>query len=191
MKVIPVLVLVLGGNLMTMSVTSFLSLYAVDHLGMTESTAGLLTALVPGIGFFGAPLGGYFSDKFGGISVLVIASVLLVPLLYVIGLVSSTIPIMVVLVFIGLVMSICMPTTESFILGNTPVKRRSTMLGIYFFAGAGLAGLVTPFMGNLIDRLGFQSTYTIASIVVASILILFFMFMGFTRQLKAATFSSK
>jgi MFS family permease len=184
-KVVPVLVLVIGGNLMTMSVTSYLSLYAVDHLGMTETAAGMLPALIPAIGFIGAPAGGFISDRFGSVPVLLLASFLLIPLLYTMGLVNGIVPILAVLVLIGLVTSVCMPTTESFILGNTPVKRRSTMLGIYFFAGAGTGGLVNPFMGNLIDRLGFQSTYTIASIVVAVILVLFIGFILFTRQLKS------
>jgi len=186
-KVIPVLCLTIGGSLMTMSVTSYLSLYGVDYLGMNATTAGLLTALIPGVGLLGAPLGGLISDRFGSKSILLLMSILLIPLLYVMGIVNSIVPILVVLILIGLVTSICMPTSESFILGNTPKKRRSTILGIYFFTGAGLGGMINPLIGNLIDRFGFQMTYTIASIVVAVITIIVLTFLLVTRQ-KTFTF---
>ena len=168
-KLIPVMAMVIGGNLMMMSVTSYLSLYGVDHLGLTKTAAGLLTSLIPGIGLIGAPLGGYLSDRFGDMKILILMNILLAPLLFVIGQINTLIPILVILILLGMVSSICMPTSEAFIVGNTPSKRRSTVLGVYFFSGAGLAGLVTPLMGNLIDRHGFEYTYTVASIVAAII----------------------
>lgn len=171
---------------MAMSVTSYLSLYAVDHLGIPETAAGMLVALTPAVGFLGSPLGGYFSDRFGSAPVLILMSVLLIPLLFIMGIVSSIVPILAVLVVIGLVSSVCMPVSESFIMGNSPVKRRSTIMGTYYFVSIGLGSLIIPFMGDLIDRFGFQYAYTLAAIVVAAVIIFAFAFMGITGQLKTA-----
>jgi MFS family permease len=60
-----------------------------------------------------------------------------------------------------------MPTSESYIAGNTPERRRSTMLGIYFFAGTGVAGPLAPLIGNLIDRIGYEQTFAMASLATA------------------------
>ncbi|MEK7353935.1 MAG: hypothetical protein AABZ77_05460, partial [Chloroflexota bacterium] len=54
---------------------------------------------------------------------------------------------------------------------NTPERRRSTMLGIYYFAGTGVAGPLTPLIGNLIDKLGYQQAFTISAAATAVITI--------------------
>jgi hypothetical protein len=67
----------------------------------------------------------------------------------------------------GLVNNVRMPTTESYIVGNTPDNRRSTVLGIYFFVGAEISGPLTPLVGNMIDKYGYQQTFAVAAAVAA------------------------
>ncbi|MBU2234254.1 MAG: MFS transporter, partial [Proteobacteria bacterium] len=52
--------------------------------------------------------------------------------------------------------------SETFIVSKTPPHIRSTVLGIYFFSGMEGGGILTPVLGYLIDRLGFQTAFTIA-----------------------------
>lgn len=181
-KILPFLLMSVGGATMLQSVAAYLSLYAVDHLGVAQSTAALLMAVTPAVGLFAAPLGGYLSDRFGGIPVLIAVSFLTIPLIFVLGIVASVMALISILVAIGLVNNTRMPTSEAYIVGNIPEQRRATILGLYFFAGSEIAGLMTPVMGNLIDRLGFQTSFTIASIIVAAITVVCSIFLWVSRR---------
>jgi MFS family permease len=59
-----------------------------------------------------------------------------------------------------------MPVSESYILAHTPERRRSAVLGVYFFAGMEGGGILTPFVGYLIDHLGFFMTYTLGAAIL-------------------------
>ena len=61
-------------------------------------------------------------------------------------------------------------------MGYTPEYRRSTILGIYFFANAEISGLLTPVIGILIDWIGFSSSFTVVSITLAVIVLISSMF---------------
>ena len=166
-QLVPFMIMSVATGTMVQSVSSYLSLYAVDNLGVSEATAAMLMAIGPAVGLFAAPLGGYLADRFGSVPVLMVVSFLAIPFIYLLGL-AATIPIFVALmVAIGVVSNTRMPTSESYIAGNTPEHRRATVLGLYFFAGTEISGLLTPVLGNLIDRYGFYSSFTIASVVVA------------------------
>jgi fucose permease len=45
----------------------------------------------------------------------------------------------------------------------TPIRSRSTILGIYYFTGMEGGGVLTPVIGYLIDRFGFTAAFTTAS----------------------------
>jgi len=126
-------------------------------------------AIAPAVGLFAAPLGGYLSDRLGGVPVLVSLSFLAVLLIYLLGVVPNIPLLAAVMVAIGVVTNTRMPTSESYIVGHAPKHRRSTILGLYFFAGAEMAGLLTPVMGYLIDRFGFYSSFTIATAILAPV----------------------
>lgn len=62
------------------SVVAYFSLYAVDQLGVSVAMAGILVAIMPAVGMFAGPLGGYLSDRIGGVPVLLIVSLLAHPI---------------------------------------------------------------------------------------------------------------
>jgi MFS family permease len=157
---------------LTQSVAAYYSLYLVDHFGMTAPSAALLMAIMPAVGAFAAPLGGYLSDRFGSVPVLTVASLLAGPLLYVVGNVPAVPYFAAMLLVMGVVNMTRMPASESYIAGNVPVRRRATVLGIYFFAGSEVSGILTPFMGRLIDTRGFGTVFTVASSSLAVIALL-------------------
>ncbi len=172
---------------MIQSASAYLSLFAVDGLGMSESSAAMLMSIQPAVGAFAAPLGGYLADRFGSMRVLISISFLAVPLIYFLGMASSVIILAVIMVAIGLVSTARMPTSESYIVGNTPERRRATLLGVYYFSGTGVSGVLTPFIGSLIDRVGFQSTFAITSGVAAVVAVVCSLLIWKTREQKKDT----
>ena len=177
----PFLIMSVATGTIVQSVAAYLSLYAVDTLGVAEATAAMLMAIRPATGFFAAPLGGYLSDRFGGVRVLVAACLLAAPLIYLLGVVPNVPILAAVLVVMGIVTFARAPTSEAYIVENTPKRHRSTILGLYFSAGMEVSGLLTPVVGNLIDRLGFYRSFTIASAVQAVITVICSLFLWRNR----------
>jgi len=62
-----------------------------------------------------------------------------------------------------------MPVMESFIVSETSISNRSTVLGIYYFSAMESGGLLTPVMGNLIDRFGFYSSFSLAGAAIFTV----------------------
>lgn len=168
-QLVPFLVMSVATGTMVQSVLAYLSLYAVDYFGVAEATAAVIVAIAPAVGLFAAPLGGYLSDRVGGVPVLVSVSFLAVLLIYLLGVVPNIPLLVAVMVAIGVVTNTRMPTSESYIVGHAPQHRRSTILGLYYFAGAEMAGLLTPVIGYLIDRFGFYSSFSIATAILAPV----------------------
>jgi len=167
----PVIVMSVATGTMIQSTGAYLALYAVDHFSVAEATAAMLVAITPAVGLVAAPMGGYVSDRVGRVPVLLVVSFAAIPLIYLLGVVPNIAALVAVMVAIGLLSNTRMPVSEAYIAGRTPERRRSTVLGIYFFAGAEVAGLLTPVVGNLIDRLGFYSSFMIISITLAVIVV--------------------
>lgn len=170
-SLLPFMALSVGTATLLQSVSSYMSLYAVDALGVTEAAAAVLTAISPAVGLVAGPLGGYLSDRAGRVKVLMGASLLGVPLVYFLGMTPNFAALAAFQVLIGLVTFTRMPASEAYIAENTPASRRSTMLGVYFFAGAEIGGLLTPVVGYSIDRLGFSATFAGAGLVMAAVTI--------------------
>ena len=168
-KLVPFMVMSVMTGTMIMSTSSFLSFYAVDRLNVPVTTIPLLMAITPGVGLFMAPLGGYLSDRFGSVRVILVLGFTAIPLVYLMGVTPNVPSLIALMIAIGLVTNTRMPTSESYIAGNTPERRRSTMLGIYFFAGTGVAGPLAPLIGNLIDRIGYEQTFAMASLATAMV----------------------
>ena len=180
-KLVPFILISVAAGTMIQSVSAYLSLYAVDEIGVSEAAAAMLMAITPAVGFFAAPVGGYLADRFGSMPVLLVISFLAIPLVYLLGMVTSITTFVVLMVAIGIVSTTRMPTSESYIAGNTPKRRRATVLGLYFFAGTEVSGLLTPVVGTLIDRLGFHSSFTIVSASMAAVVIVCSLFLWRNR----------
>lgn len=183
----PFLFLSITTGTLTQSIAAYYSLYLVDHFSLSAPTAALFMAIQPGIVILTAPLAGYLADRFGSILLMASASLLLGPVLLAMRIVPNVAWFVALLVLMGVVITIRSPSSESFINTNVPSHRRSTILGIYFFAGSEMSALLTPFMGYLMDTRGFGAAFTIAgttSTLVA--LICIFLIWSTNRRLKAS-----
>jgi predicted MFS family arabinose efflux permease len=143
------------------STIAFIPLFLVDRFGIREEIAAALFSLIYFAGFWGGPLGGYLSDRLGKISVIVAASFICGPVIYLINIVPYGLAFSVLMLLIGTVMCMRGPATEAYIVSQTPEAKRSTILGLYYFSGHEGGGVLTPVIGYLIDKLGFYSGLTL------------------------------
>ena len=160
-RLVPFLALSVAGQSVIFSVVSFLPLFAVDNLGATEEMAAVFLSVAYSAGLWSGPLGGYLSDRFGAIPVMLVASLLAGPAIYLLNLVTYGWSIVLVVMVIGMCMDMRMPVSEVYVIGHTTERNRSTVLGIYYFASRGGPGIVTPVLGYLIDRFGFGTGFTV------------------------------
>jgi MFS family permease len=153
-----------------MTVNAFLSLYIVDKLGATNVQETALMALLFLPGIFGAPvIGGYLSDKFGSVKVVIATG--LISGLVIFGVKSFPLGFgfYAMLLIMGMNMAIRMPVTEVFIMNQTPAKHRSTIFGVYYFTMQYTGAIFAPLMGKLIERYSFSTMFTFSGVAVTSI----------------------
>jgi len=165
-NLIAFLVMSVAGQALIFSAISFLPLYLVDNFGASEEAAAALLALAYSAGLVAGPLGGYLTDRLGGVPVMVVVNILAGPVIYLLNLAPYGWSLFIVLFLVGLCMDIRMPVSEAYIISNTPERKRSTVMGIYYFASRGGPGLVTPLLGYSIDQFGFYNSFSIIGAVM-------------------------
>ncbi len=159
-----------------MSITAFLTLYAVDHLGVTEKTAASLLSIVFFSGLWAGPVGGYLSDRIGRVPIIIITGLFSGGLIYFIPLVGWGFSFFTLLFLIGLSNALRWPVSEVFIMEQTTSRYRSTLFGVYYFTMHYTGAIFAPIMGTIIDRWGFNVCFTLASstmIVVTGVCAIF------------------
>lgn len=151
---------------MLFSAISFIPLFLVDHFGVGKETGGAFVAIFYVAGLWASTLGGYLSDRFGKIRIILAACVAIGIITYFLNLAPFGFAIGALLLVLGTLTYIRMPVTESYIIHNTGEKHRSTILGIYYFSAMEGSGVLTPLLGYFIDNLGFYYSYTIAAVTI-------------------------
>ena len=131
----------------TFSTIAFIPLFIIDNFGVGEEKAAAFLSIIYSAGLWASPLGGYLSDRFGRLRVVLVACLISSPLIYLLNLVSYGLGIGALLLFIGMVMYVRMPASESYIISRTTLRCRSTVLGIYYFMGMEAGGIFAPIMG--------------------------------------------
>lgn len=143
------------------SVASYVPLFAVDSLKSSEQMAALLFSFFHFAGLWAGPIGGYLSDRLGKVPVMLTVCLIAGPALYLLNLTSLSWNVWAVLLLLGTCMYMGMPITESYVITHAPKRRRSTILGIYYFASRGGVGLVTPLIGYIADHYSFATSFTV------------------------------
>jgi MFS family permease len=158
------------------TVIGFTTLFMVDRFKVDNLTAAGLLSLYYIAGTWSGPLGGYLADRFGQLQVILIVSLFAGPVIYLLNLAPYGIAVYALLIAFGMIGPIRNPVAEGYIAGNTPLKRRSTVLGFYYFGNMESGALLTPFIGLVIDKFGFGTGFNIvaAIMIVASIAFLLF-----------------
>jgi FSR family fosmidomycin resistance protein-like MFS transporter len=172
------IMMVLGGGA-GVTVQSFLTLYIVDVLGATKEQAAMALSFIFFSGFYGAPLGGYISDKVGSAKVIIATDIL--GGLMIFGLVavqSYGVAFWTVLFLMGAVQSVRFPVAEVFIMSQSPARHRSTIYGIYYSTMQYTGAIFAPIMGHFLDIYGFHTMFTFSAYAVTSVAVItaFFIF---------------
>ncbi len=168
-RLVPFIILSTSTMAVMFSTTSFITLYLVDHFGAGRETAAAFMALIYSCGLWASPLGGYLSDRLGRIPMILGVSFAAGPVIYLLNLAPYGLGMGALLIAIGMIIYIRMPVSEAYIISHTSRRNRSTILGIYYFAGMEGSGILTPVMGYLIDQFGFYTSFTIAGIALLTI----------------------
>ena len=163
---VPFIILSTFTSAVIYSAVSFIPLFLVDHFRYSKETAGALFALIYSGGLWMSPLGGYFSDRWGRVPVILVVCFLAGPIIFFLNWVPSGFGIIILLITIGMISYARMPVSEAYIIEQTEERNRSLVLGIYFFSGSEGGGLLTPAVGYLIDHFGFYLSFSIAGVAV-------------------------
>jgi MFS family permease len=153
------------------SILAFLPLFLVDSYGLSEQAAAGFLAMVYSAGLWAAPLGGFLSDRVGRVPVVMVCSLCFGPVLFALSLASYGILFVALLLLIGILVFMRMAASEAFLVDSVPLRQRSTMLGIYFFAGLEGGGLLTPLLGSLIDRHGFAFAFRLLAAALLAVIL--------------------
>lgn len=148
---------------LSVSLMSFMTLYAVDSFGISAAAAAILVAINNSTGLWASPIGGTVSDRLGHIPSLLISCLATGPIIFLMTITPYGVWFIVVLLFWGVMNSIRMPNTESFIINNVSVKRRSTILGIYYFSTHHGSGILAPVLGYIIDHYGYTTGFNLVA----------------------------
>ena len=81
------------------------------------------------------------------------------------------------LMIIGMSQNLNLPMVEAYVISSTSKKRRSTILGIYYFGSRGGSGVAAPIIGFLIDRFGFYTGFTLVAAAIVAVTIVCGLFM--------------
>jgi len=154
-----------------MSIVAFIPLFLVDHFGTGKETAAASMSLIYAMGLLAGPLGGYLADRFGKVSMMLAMCFLSGAVIYLLNITPYGLGIGAILVLIGTAMYVNTTASQAYIVDQTSERRRSTVLGLYFFGNMEGSGVLTPVLGYLIDRLGFQLSFMItgATLLAASL----------------------
>jgi sugar phosphate permease len=88
----------------------------------------------------------------------------------------------VLLLFIGMLLIMRMPITESYIVSQTHESNRSTILGIYYFSALEGGGVLNPVMGYLIEHFGFYTSFIYAGAALILVTLICFPFLFSSRR---------
>jgi len=181
-RLIPFITLGVIMQVMIFSVTSYIPLFAVDSLKASEQTGAFLFSFFHFAGLWAGPVGGYLSDRLGKVPVMLTVSLIAGPALYLLSLSSLGWSVWLVLLALGTCMYMAMPVTEAYIITHAPERRRSTILGVYYFASRGGSGLIIPVVGYIADRSSFDTSFTVIGGALLGIVIICSLFLRGSRD---------
>jgi FSR family fosmidomycin resistance protein-like MFS transporter len=154
------------------SILSFIPFLMVDHFGVSkEMAAGSLSLIYLAV-FWASPLGGYLADRLGSVRVVLAVCLTAGPVVFLLTVLPYGWMLGGMLVLLGMIIFSRMSASECFIIRQTPIRSRSSILGIYYFTGMEGGGVLTPVIGYLIDRFGFTAAFAMAGGVLVAITLL-------------------
>jgi predicted MFS family arabinose efflux permease len=168
--IVPFIVLSTFTHAFSYCVIAFVPLYLVDRFGLGKEAAAAFLSIYYSAGLWASLLGGMLADRLGGVPVVLAVCFITGPAIYLLNLMPGPLGIGFLLFVMGICNYIRTPVSETYLVNQTSERHRSTVLGAYYFSSYEGGGVLTPVMGFLIDRFGFQFSFSMIAalaIVVA------------------------
>jgi MFS family permease len=150
---------------LSMSASSFLSIFAVKELGTTPAIAAILVAVFASSGLWASPFGGHLSDRIGYIPALLLSCLAAGPFIYLAAVTPYGAGFIVILLIWGGLNSIRLPAVESYIVTNASPKQRSKVLGIFYATSQHSTGILAPLLGYFFDLYGYVPVLQMVGVV--------------------------
>ena len=170
-RIVSFIILSTFTNALTYCVIAFIPLFLVDRFGLSKEAAAAFIAIFYSAGLWASLLGGVLSDRFGSVPVVLAVCFMTGPAIYLLNFIPSAFGVGCLLFVMGVCNYVRTPVSETYLVGQTTNRNRSTVLGAYYFSTYEGGGVLTPVMGLLIDLYGFDASFTMAG---AALLLLFF-----------------
>ena len=169
--VIIMIFLIINRTFTFRTITYFTSLFLKDIAGYTPEMAGLLSAVVLGMGGVGALVGGRITDKFGSLRTIIFSTfsasmffgsiyfLIQIDFLFMLSIVTF-------LFFIG------MPGVESYVMKMSDIKKRGETYGLIFSVGPIVGSFAPVIIGVVADSIGLIYVFAINSLLLLAGVIL-------------------
>jgi MFS family permease len=105
------------------------------------------------------------------VPVIVVSSLIAAAAIYLLNIASYGMGIFALIWIMGITTFVKLPVSESYIIGQTTERNRSTIYGIFYFSMTGSGAVFAPIMGLIIDHFGFYNGFTIASVATAVVVL--------------------
>lgn len=141
------------------SMFAFLTLYLVDARGISPAIAATAFGFTQVLGVFGAPAGGWLSDRLGRRTPILISLGVVGPSVYLITVVPNDFLLLPLTLF-GLAFSMRGTATEVLVMDTAPAHRRGAVLGAYYLAAQPIGGIATPIFGAIAGAVGIAAAFS-------------------------------
>jgi Sugar phosphate permease len=167
--------LIMCSSVVSNGLRSFIPLYWVDVLGLSEAAAGSALTLLFTLGVVTTLIGGLMADKFGYLKIVRLSYVFLAPMVALLSQTTDAVAAYVLMVPIGLAMF--SPFSSVVVLGQSYLARSigfasGVTMGLTFSVG----GVAVPLIGRFADLHGLTATMVLLTVVaVLAALFTFFL----------------
>lgn len=181
-QIVPFIILSTFTHALTYCVIAFIPLFLVDRFGLSKEAAAAFVSIFYSAGLWASLLGGTLSDRLGSVPVVLAVCLVTGPAIYLLNLMPGAFGVGCLLFVLGICNYIRTPVSETYLVGQTTARNRSTVLGMYYFSNYEGGGVLTPVMGYLIDRHGFDFSFSMASGALLFILFICWIWLRFKPQ---------
>jgi MFS family permease len=155
------------------SAASFLPFFTQERFAISAAAAAVYVAIINSSGLWASPIGGHLSDRIGAIPTVLISCLAAGPLIYLVTIAPYGVLFVIAILIWGSLISIRMPTVESYLMSTANPKNISTVLGISYAASQHGTGILAPLLGYLIDRYNYITAFQIVAALSVVVVLVF------------------